>query len=399
MADDVIICPYCKKNIPLSKALAGQMEEQVKQRADAAVKRRQKELEEEFKERLTRERRSAEAKARKELKVELADLSEQVKERDAQLHKAQKDELILRKRHRELEEGQKTFELELARRVDEQLKAIENATIQRLAEEHRLKDREKDEQLQALRRTIEDLRRKAEQGSQQAQGEAGEIELEAMVRSAFPHDLIEPVGKGVRGADVVQRVHTQAGTSCGSILWESKTAKNWSDTWLAKLRDDQRACKAELAVVVSVAIPDRINRFGYADGVWISDFPSALGLALALRMQLLQLQVARAAAEGKASKMELLYTYLSGTEFRQRVEAIVESFTSMKEDLDRERAAVERSCAKRARQIDNVIGNVARMYGDMQGIIGASLPDIERLQLPGSTSPALVDHSSDPSAA
>ncbi len=382
MADDVLVCPYCSKKIPLSKALASQIDEQVKQRSDAAVKKREKELEEEFEQRLANERKSAVVKARKELKTELADLSEQLAEKDALLEKAQKEELALRKRQRELEEKRKALDLEVARKLDERSKEIEKTTAQRVAEEHRLKDREKEEQLAILRRTIEDLKRKAEQGSQQTQGEAGEVELEAILRSAFPHDLIEPIAKGARGADVVQRVHTQAGISCGSILWESKNAKNWSDAWPVKLRDDQRQYKAELAVLVSVALPDDVSRFAYAHEVWISDFASALGIATALRMQLVELQAVRVAAEGKAGKMDLLYTYLSGKELRQRVEAIVESFTSMKEDLDRERAAMEKNWAKRERQIGTVIKSVAGMYGDMQGIIGASLQDIERLQLP-----------------
>jgi hypothetical protein len=390
MPDDVIICPRCKNKIPLSKALAGQIEDQVRQRSDAALKKRERELEDAFQERLTNERKSAAIKVRKELKVELSDLSEQLAQKEALLEKAKKEELGFRRRQRELEDKQRTFDLEVARKVDERSKTIEKATVERIAEQQRLKDREKEEQLASFKRTIEDLRRKVELGSQQTQGEAGEVELEAILRSAFRSDLIEPVAKGVRGADLVQRVHTQTGTSCGSIVWESKTAKGWSDAWLAKLREDQRTQKAELAVLVSVVLPDGIKGFGYVDGVWISDFASSFGLATALRMQLLQLQVTRAAAEGRSTKMDLLYAYLSGTEFRQRVEAIVESFTSMKQDLDRERTAFEKVWAKREHQIGNVIQNVAGMYGDMQGIVGAGLPDIEQLQLPDSASPPLL---------
>jgi len=390
MADDVIICPRCQNKIPLSKALAGQIEDQVRQRSEAALKKRERELESAFEERLDNERKAAAAKVKKELKAELGELSEQLAQKQALLEKAQKEELGFRKRQRELEDKQKTFDLEVARKVDEHAKGIEKATVDRLVEQQRLKDREKEEQLASLKRTIEDLKRKAELGSQQGQGEAGEVELEAVLRSAFPVDLIEPVAKGVRGADLIQRVHTQAGTSCGSIVWEAKTAKNWSDAWLVKLRDDQRAQKAELAVLVSAVLPDDVKGFSYIDGVWISDFPSSLGLATALRIQLLQLQVARAAAEGRSSKTDLLYAYLSGTEFRQRVEAIVESFTSMKQDLDRERTAFEKSWAKREQQLGKVLQNVAGMYGDMQGIIGASLPDIEQLQLPDSPSPPLL---------
>jgi hypothetical protein len=390
MAEDVIVCPNCGKKIPLSKALAGQIADQAKQRYEAAFKKRAKELEAEFEERLASERKSASLKASKELRGEVKDLSEQLAERDALLEKARREELNLRRRQRDLEEKQKTIELEVARKLDEGSKAIEKKTADRLAEEHRLKDRQRDEYEAGLKRTIEDLSRKADQGSQQSQGEAGEVELEEILQSAFRWDAIEPVPKGTRGADIIQHVHTPTGTPCGAIVWECKNAKNWSDSWPGKLRSDQRLQKAELAVLVSVALPDNIKRFGYMDGVWVSDLASALGLATALRMQLLQVQAAGAAAEGKAGKMELMYGYLSGTDFRQRVETIVESFTSMKEDLDRERTATEKSWAKREKQIGKVVQNIAGMYGDMQGIIGASLPDIEQLQLPDSASPALL---------
>ncbi len=382
MADEYILCPKCGNKVPLSKAISAQVDEQVKARSEAEIKKIQKVMDEEYEKRLATERRAAAAKATKDLKVELSGLSEELSQKEKQLEKAQKDELALRKRQRELEEKAKTMELEVARRVDEGLKGVEKATSDRLVEEHRLKDRQKDEQMAGLKRTVEDLQHKLEQGSQQARGEAGEIEVETILRLAFPADQIDPIAKGVRGADVLQTIRSPTGASCGSILWECKAAKNWSDTWLAKLREDQRESRADLAVLVSLTLPSGVNRFGYLDGVWVADFGSLLGLATALRMQLLELQGALAATEGRTTKMELLYTYLSGTDFRQRVEAVVEAFTSMKEDLDRERAAMERGWAKRERQIANVVQNVAGLYGDMQGIIGASLPDIEHLQLP-----------------
>jgi hypothetical protein len=254
---------------------------------------------------------------------------------------------------------------------------------ERFAESHRLKDIEKDEQLSSLKRTIEELKRKAEQGSQQNQGEAAEVELEELLRSSFPLDAIEPVSKGARGADIVQHVQTPTGTQCGTIVWESKNAKNWSDQWIAKLKEDQRAQKAAISVLVTAALPPGIRRFGQLDGVWVCDTPSVTGLAMALRIQLIQVASAKVAADGMTTKTEQLYHYLSGTDFRQRVEAIAEAFTSMKEDLSRERAAMERVWAKRERQIGQVVLNVAGLYGDVQGIIGASLPGIAQLQLPG----------------
>jgi hypothetical protein len=190
------------------------------------------------------------------------------------------------------------------------------------------------------------------------------------------------VAKGIKGADVVQRVNTSSGQSCGTIIWESKNTKTWSDSWIPKLKDDQRALKAEIAVLASMVLPKGISHFANVDGVWVTDFSTVIGVASALRTNLAQVSMARLAAEGKSSKMEVLYAYLSGTEFKQRVEAIVESFVAMNEDLDREKRAMETAWSKREKQIQRVIHSVAGMYGDMQGIIGATLPKIEYLELP-----------------
>jgi hypothetical protein len=166
------------------------------------------------------------------------------------------------------------------------------------------------------------------------------------------------------------------------LTWESKNTKAWSDSWLGKLKDDQRVMKAEIAVLASMVLPKGVAHFANIDGVWVTDFSTVIGVASALRVNLIQIAMIRIAAEGKSEKMEMLYSYLSGTEFRQKVEAIVESFVSMKEDLEREKRAMETTWSKRDKQIQKVIQNVARMYGDMQGIIGATLPKIEHLELP-----------------
>ena len=382
MTVETIICPNCRTSIPLSRALAGQVDEQVRAQVTAEMLKRGKELDQEFADKLAEERKAAAELAIEKFKIEKDDLTAQVAEKAEQLEQARMGELELRKRQREMEEKQKGLELEIARKLDEGRQAIEVGVAARLTEEHRLKDLEKEQQLASLRHTIEDLKRKVEQGSQQTQGEAVEIELEGLLRAAFPYDTLEPIAKGVRGADVVQHVHTQTGSPCGAIVWETKNAKNWADAWVTKLKDDQRAQKAELAVLVTAALPPGITRFGHHEGVWVCDLASAIGLALALRGQLVQVHIARTAAAGKSSKSEMLYAYLSGNGFRHRVEAVVEAFTSMREDLDRERAMLMKSWAKRERQIERVVQNVSGLHGDVEGIIGASLPEIERLELP-----------------
>jgi hypothetical protein len=274
------------------------------------------------------------------------------------------------------------LELDVARKVDEERQKVEEEVATRIAEDNRAKDLEKEKQLSDLRKQIEDLKRKAEQGSQQTQGEAVELELEDILRVNFPYDQIEPVGKGIKGADILQRVHTSTGQFCGTIIWESKNTKAWSDGWIEKLKDDQRTAKAEIAALATIVLPKDVSHFSCVEGVWVTDFSTVIGVASALRANLSQVAITKLASEGKSDKMEMLYGYLSGTEFKQRVEAIVESFVTMKDDLEREKRAMESTWAKRDKQIHKVIQNVSGMYGDMQGIIGASLPKIDYLELP-----------------
>ena len=326
-------------------------------------------------------RDEAAAKALGEHRIELDDLKAQLEERTKKLGVAQQQELALRKQQRELEERERSMNLELERRLDEERVKVREDALAKAAEQQHLRDREKDKQLEDMRKQIEDLKRKAEQGSQQAHGEVQELELEEVLRSNFRFDEIEPVAKGVRGADVLQRVCSSSGKSQGSILWESKRTKAWSDGWIQKLKDDQREAKADIGIIVSSVLPKGITHIGSIDGVWVTDFPSLVGLGTALRAGISQLAHMQGALDGKGEKMELIYKYLSGPEFRHRVEAIVEAFVTMKTDLDSEKRSMERTWAKREKQIQRVIHNTSGMYGDLQGLIGASLSPIPLLEM------------------
>jgi hypothetical protein len=204
-----------------------------------------------------------------------------------------------------------------------------------------------------------------------------------MLRSAFPMDHIEPVPKGVNGADVIHKVLTRSGRLCGTIVWESKRTKAWSDGWLQKLKEDQRKLTAEIAVLVSEALPKDCDNFSNVGGIWVSNAQCVIGLAVALRMQLLHVASARAAAAGAKQKSEVLYEYVSSTEFRHRVESIVEAFVAMEAGLQEEKRATQRQWAKREKQIEQVILNTAGMYGELQALAG--LPDLPALTAGGTT--------------
>ena len=385
MADQAISCPGCGKKIPLTRALRAEIEASVKQQFDAALETHERELRASFDSRLEQELRRARTEAAKEAQHEagheLAALRDQLKQQAEDLAEARRVELAMRRKERELERKQQELELTVARQLDAERARLVSETQERLAEEHRLRDVERERQLGELRRQIEDLKRKAEQGSQQLQGEAGECELESVLRSAFPGDDISGVGQGVRGADIHQTVVDSRGRKAGAILWECKNARNWNDGWIAKLKQDQRAAHADVAVLVSATLPRGCTRFTLVDGVLVTDFACAPALAGILRVNLAQLAHARTATINKEEKLELLHRYLSGVEFRQRVEAVVEAFTAMRHDLEQERRAAERQWARRSRQIDAVTFSISGMYGDLQGLVPA-LPPIGLLELP-----------------
>jgi hypothetical protein len=223
------------------------------------------------------------------------------------------------------------------------------------------------------------------------QGEVFEQDLEAQLRACFPHDSIRPVPKGVRGADLMQTVCTPFGADCGILLWEVKNTKAWSAQWIPKLKDDTIEVRATMAVLVSVTLPEGLGRFGQIEGVWVSDPQSAIPLAAVLREQLLAMNRERKASVGKSEKMEALYQYLAGVEFTQKIKGIVEAFTSMQEQLNQERRAMEKHWRQREKEIDRVVKNTVGLYGDMQGIIGGQIPVIPALELDGDMMKQLPD--------
>lgn len=405
-------CPYCKKEFPLTEAIAKQIEDRIRLQVNVEAERReqelalkaedlvrkQKELEQQSKTleqqiaeqvsaqlKSEREKIAKEAaeKAKEDLDIELEAAKSEAAEKQNRLEEAKKRELDLLKDKRELEEKQQMLELEMARKLNEERKLIANKAVENFQEEQRLKDRQTEEMIAGLKRTIDDLKRKADQGSQQIQGEALEVELETILKNRFPSDEIIPVSKGQRGADIMQKVYDSAAhENCGIILWETKQAKNWSDSWIEKLKKDQREAKADLSVILSMDLPNGITNFGQVEGIWVTNFGSAYGLAMIFRHTLIQLYQTKNAAVSKDERIEYLYRYLSGPQFRQKVEAIIDAFTQMSEELNKERRTMITWWSKREQEIQRVIESTSGLYGDLQGIIGASLPSIERLQLP-----------------
>jgi len=422
MEQGKITCPHCGQEFELSDALTGRIREHLRVELLQEVSRREAELkkknealkaleaqvsksreaiDEEIETRLKARLSEAEDKAAKKLEgqytQQLKDLQGALTEKDQAIKTFREQELQLRKRQRQLEEAAESLELEVERKLAAEREKIRGEALKKIAEEHRLKDLEKEKVINDLKAALEDMKRKAEQGSMETQGEVLEQDFEAQLKTFFVHDDIQPVPKGIRGADLVQTVRTPMGSECGVLLWETKNTKAWSSAWIPKLKDDMIEVRASVAILVSVVLPDGINRFGQVDGVWVSDPLSAIPLAAALREQLTAVSRERTASIGKSEKMEALYQYLAGVEFKQKIEGIVEAFTSMQDQLNRERRAMERHWKQREKEIERVIKNTVGLYGDMQGIIGGQIPAIPALELEAETARQLPDETdSDP---
>ncbi|PIR61985.1 MAG: hypothetical protein COY81_02655 [Candidatus Pacebacteria bacterium CG_4_10_14_0_8_um_filter_43_12] len=399
MSDQTILCPNCHHPIPLTDALTGQLTEHIKadlelslaaqksalQKEKTALEEQKKQQAELVQKLIDQEKKKiwavAQQKAKENQSKELQILQEQLQEKEKKLAESDKLELELRKQKRQVEEQAKRQELELARKLDSEREKITQEAKKQEAETQQQKIAEQAKQMAILKKTIEDLRRQSEQGSMQIQGEVAENSLKDRLANTFPMDDITDVPTGITGADLVQAVNAKIGASLATILWESKNTKVFSDGWLTKLKRDQQAIKADVAILVTKELPKTITNFGQLNGIWVTAPDFVVPLATTLRLHLTQLEKVKRSLEGRDEKITMLYNYLTGNEFRNHVENMVLAFVEMQKDLDSEKNAFRRLWSKREKQIERLLISTSGMYGDFQGIVGGALPTIQQLEL------------------
>lgn len=289
-----------------------------------------------------------------------------------------------------MEQREKNFEFEKEKYFMEKRAEIEQTASRKEQEIFEMKMKEKDIQMESLKKTIDDLKRKSEQGSMQLQGEAQELLLEQVLRERFPGDVIEEIGKGAEGADCIHQVRNGSGKECGKIIYESKRTKAWNNGWVDKLKSDMRNRNADIAILVTQTFPKDMERFGEKDGIWICNFNEVIGLAHVIRQGIIRVYEAQKMEENKGEKMQLLYNYLTGNEFRGHVEAIAEGFMSLKSGITRERVQMEKIWKEREKQLEKVLLNTVGLYGSVRGIAGASLGEIPALD--GESEQAMIDN-------
>ncbi len=401
-------CPNCKTEFQLGDAISSEIEAKIKARyverfnkdqKDLAEKEKQFELQleqlkkqQEEQEKIIAEKvklqkavleQEAIKKAAEEVDNRVKLMEKELQEKTAKIKEAQLKELELMQKEKAFLEKQELFAIELEKQILEREKAIEERYKQKEAEKTDFKVKELEKKLADQKALIETMQRKAEQGSMQMQGEVQELALEELLRSTFPFDAIDEVGKGVKGADAIQTVRNNLGQVCGKIIYESKNTKAFGGDWIDKLKHDMRASQADIAVIVTETMPKDMDRFGMKDGVWICNFNEIKSLAFVLRDSLIKIYAAQASQENKGDKMSMLYTYLTGTEFRQQIEAIVEGFTELQMGIQREKNAMTKIWKEREKQLEKVLLNTTNFYGSVKGIAGNAISDIKLLELGG----------------
>ncbi|MCX2575843.1 DUF2130 domain-containing protein [Pedobacter sandarakinus] len=395
-----IKCPNCAHVFPMEEAMAEDYKKELREKMVAFTKQKDEDFQRRlavveneklqqqklFDAKLTEEKNKLksdlEGNLRKSIaadfETKLQMLEGNAKDNEEKLKLAREKELEFLRREQSLKIKEEEMELAFQRKMQEQRNELVEQIRKQEAEknsikdtEHQLRLKELEKQLDDQKKLAEEMKRKAEQGSMQLQGEVQELILEELLRSNFPFDLIEEVGKGVRGADCVQVVRNNFGQECGKIIYESKRTKDFGGDWIEKLKKDMRSMGVDVAVIVSQCYPKGMDCFGQKDGVWICSFEEVNAVAYVLRDGILRLATAMKSQENRGDKMHMLYDYLTGTEFSEQWKAIREGFMSMKLSIQRERDAMERLWKAREKQLEKVLLNATHIRGSIEGIAGS----------------------------
>lgn len=369
-----------EKAAMLEKAAAEEKrrsEKMIADARDAALKEAAKEKEE------LRLQLIAEAtkKAQDQYALQTSDLKNQLEELALQKKEAIERELALMTEKRKAEEAAHNAKLEAQRQLSAERELMETELRRRADEEHALKLQEKEKQIADMKKLLEEAQRKSAQGSQQLQGEVFELKLEEQLRAMFPDDEIEEVKKGARGADVSLNVRLSSGRSAGTIFFECKDVKEWNAQWIPKLKQDMRDAGADLGVIVSTVLPKEVKNMACVDGIWVCSHSLFGVLSTLLREQLIKVTRATLAAETPKDQKDLLFSYMTSNRFVQKIQGICEKMVSMKETLESEKRATQKNWKKREIEIEVMSSFMSGLYGELDGVVGKSLPRIDLLEL------------------
>jgi len=404
---DKITCPNCGHTFDIEEALTEKIERHFKeeyqrklreehqklqrqqqqldlmrQQLEAQQREQNNILQQKLEARLNKERQKIQQEYLNNYQSIIGELQQKLKQKEEETQALKDKELQLLRKEQELHDREKSIQIEVEKRLLEERRLLEEKARQQLEEVYGLKMRELKKQLDEQKALVDELKRKADQGPIQRQGEVQELAIEEFLQNAFPFDHIEEVPKGIRGADCIHTVYNRLQQPCGKIVYESKRTKNFSHLWIDKLKQDQVRCKADLAVLVTQAMPHDIQHFGIVNGVYVCSYHHLKNIAYILREMLIRIHSVKASQVNKADKMELLYQYLTSQEFVQTVQRMIENFSAMNQQLQREKRAMQRLWKEREKQIWAVQENLSALFGSIRGIAGNELDSIDLLELP-----------------
>jgi hypothetical protein len=401
--DDKVSCPACETAFPVQAGLSHHLIEQYEAEYSAMLDKERESLEKrviqeqqrkiakvheselqvlkeqlkdsqlaeaQFKKQIEAASQKAAERIRAETSLELKSLKDEMASKDKRLTEFRDMELLLRKEKKAVEQQKEELALEVERKLDKERLQLE----QKINANFSLKEAELKKKITDAQKANDELTRKLEQGSQQLQGEVLELELESLLGQSYPFDDIDPVKKGVRGADVIQRVKLRSGVLCGTIVWETKRAENWSNNWIPKLKEDMQREAGDIAVLVSTVFPANLDEsITQHEGVWLVRPELVSGLSAALRTVLIESQRQKSVSVGKNEQMEAMFDYVTSNQFAQRIRAVVENYESMRSDLEKEKAAMQRLWKKREMQINRISDQMLAVCGELQGVSSNSI--------------------------
>ncbi len=387
-----IKCPNCQHEFEATDAFRDEVQRELNTKAkewqakkEEEYRKKEETFQQQMAEALINQKASLEETLKKNISSDFENKLKVLAETNAvneeKLKEARQKELEFLKKEQELKTKEAELEIQLQKKLNEERNSLLETIKKQEQEKNSLKFKEFEKQIEDQKKLIDEMKRKAEQGSMQRQGEVQELALEETLKSAFPFDLIEEVGKGIKGADCIQNVRDNTGIFCGKIIYESKRTKAFTNEWIDKLKTDMRAQNANIAVIVTETMPKDMEHFSMKDGVWICNYAEIKSLAFVLRDSLIKIHGALVSQENKGDKMQMLYNYLTGNEFKQQIEAIVEGFTSLKDGISKERIQMEKIWKEREKQLEKVLLNTTHFYGSIKGIAGNAIGDIKTLEL------------------
>jgi hypothetical protein len=386
-----ITCPNCKHEFEATDAFRDEVQKELNLKAkewqlkrEEEFKKKEELFQKQLEESLTKQKLNLEENLRKSIagdfETKLKLLTETNLANEEKLKAARAKELEFLKKEQDLKNKEAELEIVLQKKLGEERAQLAEQIKKQEQDRNALAIKEYEKKLEDQKKLIEEMQRKAEQGSMQLQGEVQELALEELLKSAYPFDEIEEVAKGVRGADCIQHVRNAMAQVCGKIIYESKRTKAFTNEWIDKLKADMRNTQADIAVIVTEVLPKDMDQFGMKDGVWICRFTDIKPLSFLLRDSLMKIHAALMSQENKGDKMQLLYNYLTGNEFKQQIEAIVEGFVALKDGITREKIQMEKIWKEREKQLEKVLLNTTHFYGSVKGIAGSAMGEIKLLE-------------------